>query len=76
MVALRIMGYILIDVSSRKEEGWHMTVFHEYDAKYRNARCDSQVHPRPHDEALLGGARTRGERVGQGAPYTWSLVLS
>eukprot|EP00965_Chrysotila_dentata_P081540 2692206-Pleurochrysis_carterae.AAC.1 len=39
MAALRIVGYMLIDITSIKEkDDSHITIFHEFDSRHRNAR--------------------------------------
>eukprot|EP00965_Chrysotila_dentata_P160454 5297813-Pleurochrysis_carterae.AAC.1 len=45
MAALRIIAYVLIEINGRKESGWFMTVFFEYDARYRRSR-DKFTHGR------------------------------
>eukprot|EP00965_Chrysotila_dentata_P062425 2068862-Pleurochrysis_carterae.AAC.1 len=35
MAALRTIAYMLIHINGDKEDDWHLSVFHEYDSKYR-----------------------------------------
>eukprot|EP00965_Chrysotila_dentata_P199230 6179258-Pleurochrysis_carterae.AAC.1 len=54
MAALRIIGYMLIDINYRQNYySWHSTVFHETVRRDEPQRERTrQVHPRPHDEEV------------------------